>query len=75
MCGRATSTISSINHVDFRTLHDLDGFDRLDRLDSGVGDFTIVGVYHVFIPATLACASTSLCSSVGLHLFILLCLP
>ena len=46
MCGRATSTISPINHVDFRTLHGLDGFDRLDRLDSGVGEFTIFGVHH-----------------------------
>ena len=58
MCGRATSTISSINHVDFRTLHGLDGFDRLDRLDSGVGEFTSSAcIMHVIINTTTAACS------------------
>ena len=46
MCGRATSTIRTINHTDFRTLDRLDQLDRFDRLDSGVGEFTIFGVHH-----------------------------
>ena len=60
-------TINPINYIGFHNLDGLDSPDRLDGLDSGVGDFTIVGVHHVFIyPCHL-----SLCE----YVFMFLCWP